>query len=214
MARRWRRVAAFASVYSASLFVAYSAFPYKTPWLAMGIVQGLALLGGCAWRVADRLSPPSARAAALALGGAGLVWMTAQTAAACGPLCADTRNPFAYAQAVPDVRRLAWHIEAAARHHRDGRNMEVAVFASDYWPMPWYLRAMPRVGWWNAAVGAGRGAPPVVVADIAAGDMVGAQLGAGYVRSFYGLRPEVPLVVFTEAALAARVAAAPGGRTP
>ena len=35
--------------------------------------------------------------------------------------------------------------------HPDGKDMYIEVISPehDYWPLPWYLRAFPNVGWWS-----------------------------------------------------------------
>ena len=64
---------------------------------------------------------------------------------------ADQRNPYVYAQTSPDLLNLVRRVEALAREHPQGSNMVVKVMApdSDYWPLPWYLRNLKQVGWWD-----------------------------------------------------------------
>src|SRR4029078_11952583 len=65
---------------------------------------------------------------------------------------ADPRNPYVYAQTVPDAVRMDRRIVDLAALHSDGTRMHVSVIASPYeqWPLPWYLRTMPNVGYWTA----------------------------------------------------------------
>ena len=64
----------------------------------------------------------------------------------------DPRNPYVYAQTVPDAVRMAARIRELAALHADGSDMLVSVIASPHeqWPLPWYLRSMPHVGYWTA----------------------------------------------------------------
>ena len=64
---------------------------------------------------------------------------------------ADPRNPYVYAQTVPDAVRMATRIRALAALHPDGDRMQVTVIAPPHeqWPLPWYLRNMPQVGYWT-----------------------------------------------------------------
>jgi predicted membrane-bound mannosyltransferase len=116
---------------------------------------------------------------------------------------ADPRNPYVYAQTVPDFLRLPQRVADVAALHPDRSDMLVRVIAGPYeqWPLPWYLRRMTRVGYWLTAADAGRlDDAPVVVAAQDQADAVGAALGDRYVQEFYGLRPEVVLTVFIERA--------------
>src|SRR4029453_1720280 len=65
---------------------------------------------------------------------------------------ADPRNPYVYAQTVPDAVRMATRIRDLSSYHELGLRMQVSVIASPYeqWPLPWYLRSMPNVGYWPA----------------------------------------------------------------
>jgi predicted membrane-bound mannosyltransferase len=56
-----------------------------------------------------------------------------------------------YAHPVNDAVRLAERVEAIARVHPEGSHLLVKVIApdSDYWPLPWYLRRLGRVGYWS-----------------------------------------------------------------
>ncbi len=90
--------------------------------------------------------------------------------------------------------------EAAAAP--DGKDLLVAVVAppDETWPLPWYFRALGRVGYWTspaaAREGLGEARPAVVVSSAAFAEEVGAALGPDYRMSFYGLRPEVVLALF------------------
>ena len=115
----------------------------------------------------------------------------------------DPRNPYVYAQTVPDAVRMATRIRALAALHPDGARMQVSVIAPPHeqWPLPWYLRTMPHVGYWTVA-----------------GDALG-PAGARhrrldradrrprprprrrYVSEFFGLRPEVLLTLYIERGL-------------
>jgi hypothetical protein len=79
---------------------------------------------------------------------------------------ADPSNPYVYAHSVTDVFDMNQRIEEVAQAHPDGRNMYIQVIcpAGDYWPLPWYLRSFPNVGWWNS-VDENVPAAPVIIAS-------------------------------------------------
>jgi len=192
-------------LYSAITVVAFSVVPYKTPWNLLPFYGGFIVLAG--------------------VGAAGLVGMTrsrvarvvllAALLAACCHLGlqnwranfrypADPRNPYAYAQTSPDFLRLVARVADVSAVHPDRAGMLVAVIAGPYeqWPLPWYLRRMTRVGYWQSAAAAGplAGAPFIIASpDYAAG--LDTALGDRYVSEFYGLRPGVILTVFIERGL-------------
>jgi predicted membrane-bound mannosyltransferase len=64
---------------------------------------------------------------------------------------ADRRNPYVYAQTSPDILELVAKVSALAQSspQRLHLNIGVAAPGNDYWPLPWYLRAMEQVGWYG-----------------------------------------------------------------
>ncbi|MDI9373185.1 MAG: TIGR03663 family protein [Verrucomicrobiota bacterium] len=186
----------FLAFYAFALMAAYGVISYKTPWCLLGFWHGMILLAGvgAAW-LAGRARRRAGRMVVtlLLLAGAGhLAW---QAVRANGEYAADRRNPYVYAQTSPDLLRLVRQVEALARAHPQGRQMPVKVMAAedDYWPLPWYLRNLKRVGWWDHL------APPpdapvmIVSASFHAGlDERQTHVMAGY----YALRPQVFLELY------------------
>jgi len=142
----------FLAFYTFVLTVVYSLIPYKTPWCLLSFWHGMILLAGvgAAWLVCKaRRHYLRIALGLLLLAGAGhLAW---QTVLANGPYAADWRNPYVYAQTSPDLLKLVRQVEALAQVHPQGNRMLVKVMApeSDYWPLPWYLRSLKQVGWWD-----------------------------------------------------------------
>jgi hypothetical protein len=64
---------------------------------------------------------------------------------------ADRRNPYVYAQTVPDLLSLVQRTEGIARVAPAGYDTIVKIIApnSDYWPLPWYLRRFRHLGWYE-----------------------------------------------------------------
>jgi hypothetical protein len=126
-----------------------------------------------------------------------LAW---QAVLANGPYAADWRNPYVYAQTSPDLLRLVRQVEGLARVHPQGRQMLVKVMAADgdYWPLPWYLRSLEQVGWWDE-VPADPYAPVIIVsAEFKAGlDEKQTHVMVGY----FELRPRVFLELYVELGL-------------
>jgi predicted membrane-bound mannosyltransferase len=160
----------------------YSAIPYKTPWCLLGFLHGLILLAGAgaAWL----LQAPRTRAlrslAALilvaALGHLGwLAW------AASFRFAADPRNPWVYAHTGTDAPKLAERLEELARADPEGLSMPVQIVSREnLWPLPWYLRGLPGVRWWDGVSDEAPLAPVVVITP---------EMEAALVRRLY----DVPL---------------------
>lgn len=194
----------------------FSAIPYKTPWNLLPFYVSLIVLAGIGF---SRLVHATASRAARGALAAGLVIASGQLGwqawRASVTYASDPRNPYVYAQTVPDAVRMATRIRALAAVHPDGARMQVSVVAPPYeqWPLPWYLRAMPYVGYWTAPGDALALQAPVVVASMEHTAALDASLGDRYVSEFYGLRPEVLLALYVERGLWDRFLAGAAGQT-
>jgi uncharacterized protein (TIGR03663 family) len=199
--RFWARYLLFDVAITASIF---SLIPYKTPWnvLAFYVVAfPLAGIGFAALvemtrsRAVRGLLIAGLTLACLNLGSQG--WRAAVTYGA------DPRNPYVYAQTVPDAVRMARRILDLAALHADGTRMQVSVIApaDQQWPLPWYLRGMPNVGYWTAPGDAVAMQAPVIVSSMDNTATLEASLGDRYVSEFYGLRPDILLNLYVERGL-------------
>jgi uncharacterized protein (TIGR03663 family) len=194
----WRR---YLSANAAIALALFSAIPYKTPWnllpfhaatvVAAGIgVSVLARAG--AWRGA-----PILMGAVLAVGSVHLGWQAWRAAVV---YAADTRNPYVYSQTVPDAVRMAARIRDLAALHGDGTDMLVQVIAPPHeqWPLPWYLRTLPHVGYWGTVKDVPAIDAPVIVSSMGNSEALDAALGDRYVSEFFGVRPEVLVTLYIE----------------
>ncbi|MDW8310161.1 MAG: TIGR03663 family protein [Verrucomicrobiales bacterium] len=156
----------FLAIYTPTLTAAYSVISYKTPWCLLSFWQGMILLAGVgAVAVLDAVRGRALKVAVVAV----LAGLTAQLAwqAWRGSFVffADRRNPYVYAQTVPHLLKLVERVEAVAAAAPAGRETVVQVIAPehDYGPLPWYLRRLKHVGWYDALPGEPF-APMVIVA--------------------------------------------------
>lgn len=192
-------------VYTVLSTVAFSAIPYKTPWNLLPFYLGAVLLAGFgAASLAAALRPRVVQGLAVAALAAGCVHLGLQAWRASVTYGADPRNPYVYAQTVPDFLRLVRRIDDLAALHPDREAMSIRVVAGPYeqWPLPWYLRAMTRVGYWTQTDQAGAmDDGPIVVVSQENEAAAEAALGERYVSEHYGLRPEVILTLFVERGL-------------
>lgn len=174
------RLGRFFAITTALGAAVLSLTPYKTPWVVVNLVPGLALLAAVTLsRLRAAAAVPFALATMLVLG-----WQTWQ---ASFHRPADPRNPYAYVHSSPDMRRVSV-IAAAAPPG------PIKVISPEYWPLPWYLRARAEVGFWTSPPADCDGSLVIVSADLA--DEVRSRLHGDYQTSFLGLRPGFVLVVF------------------
>ena len=159
----------WASVYTVVIVAVLSLTPYKTPWHVVHFVPGLALLAAGAIDVL-----PNWRVAAVLIGAA-LALQTAQAGRVAFAYPADERNPYAYVHASPDVLKFRPLAEAALAHTPA---QPVRIVSEEYWPLPWYLRGLPRVGYWSTPPGDCDGA--LVIASVTQADAVRAKLHDSY----------------------------------
>jgi uncharacterized protein (TIGR03663 family) len=170
------------SVYTMLLAAIYSAIPYKTPWCVLGFLHGLILLAGVGtvvvWGV---LRTRAARAAAAVFGLAAAAHLGWLAWAGSFRLASDPANPYVYAHTGTDVFEIAGRVRDLARVHPEGNAMPVQVISrTNLWPLPFYLRALTRVEWWNGVHETAPAAPVVLITPDLEPDLV---------RKLYDLPP-------------------------
>jgi len=186
----------FLAIFSAILIIIYSATPYKTPWLMLDFLAPAAAVAGyglSAGLKALAASPLRAASVAAALLMAAL--FARESVRLCFRYADDPFNPLAYSPTSPDLARLAARLDRQAAHSPQGRNLLIQVVATDYWPLPWYLRRFPRVGYWSQLPDHLDG--EVLLASPDEAGAVEARLGPGWHREFYGLRADVLIFLYT-----------------
>jgi uncharacterized protein (TIGR03663 family) len=180
LAARSRGLPRFLAAYTAIVWLVLSATPYKTPWLVINLVPGLCALAALALA---RCRGPIG----WMLGSLVLVALGWQTREAVFQRPADPRNPFAYVHSTPDVKKIPALASAAPPG-------PVKVISREYWPLPWYLRRRPDVGYWASPPADCDGA--LVFADARLAAEVRTRMHGNYHEGFLGLRPGFVLVVF------------------
>lgn len=185
-------LALFLAIYAICMTVAFALIPYKTPWNMLGFLHGLILMAGIGASALFHWLPRwGARVGLAALILAGVGHLAAQAGRANFRFCADPRNPYVYAHSVPDVFRLARRISEVAALHADGQEMRIHFITPDYWPLPYYLRKLRRVGYWSEIPPAPDA--PVIVASAELQEQLEPLLRERYHTEFFGLRPGVLL---------------------
>jgi len=198
---RFARFILFFTIVTAAV---YSLIPYKTPWNLLPFYLGLILLAGNGVALLLRVSRfRIVKTVILVLLVSGFLYQAFQAYRADFRNHSDPANPYVYAQTSPDLLKLVAEVDKTAAAAPEKRDLLVKVVASpdETWPLPWYLRGYSRVGYWTepgpALAFTGAGEAAVVIASAAFAEEIGTALGEGYTQSFFGLRPEVPLCLFT-----------------
>ncbi len=188
----------FLAVYTLLLTAVYSAIPYKTPWCVLSFLSGMILLAGVGTAVifdSFKNLPVRVLLAGLILAGsAQLGWQAYRTSFI---FQTDIRNPYVYAQPVPDVVEIKKRAEELAEVHPKKFAMVVKVISADeyYWPLPWYLRRFDNVGYWTK-IPEDPDAALVFVSPEFDEDVTKRLDKTHIMTGFYGLRPSVVFETF------------------
>ncbi len=156
----------FLVVYTLSLTAIYTVISYKTPWCLLNFWLGMILLAGIgAAALVEFARTRSQKLVVVTLLGSQAAILVWQAWRASFVYASDRRNPYVYAQTVPDILKLVNRVEGIARSAPAGHDTVVKVIApgSDYWPLPWYLRRFNHVGWYET-LPADRMSPVMIVA--------------------------------------------------
>ncbi len=195
----------FAAAYTLLSALAYSLIPYKTPWNLLPFYLGIVILaGGGAATLLGSVRKGWRRAFVLYVLVVSFGHLGFQSWRANFRFPADPRNPYVYAHTSTDLLRLVRRVQDLTSLHADGRSLLVKVVSDPYatWPLPWYFRDLPNVGYWQDSGEAGdfEGVPLVVASPVQMEELA-PLLGDRYQVEYYGLRPEVPLALCIEASL-------------
>lgn len=178
------------ALYTLAIIAAFSLFAYKTPWHVIHFVPGMAILAAATLAAIARLRTGRLVAAAFALLVIGTLFHQTGRTSFFRP--ADQRNPYAYVHSSADVLKYRALADAALAR---APNQPIRVISEEYWPLPWYLRGLPHVGFYSAPPDECDGA--LVITSVAQADAVRAKLHGAYRESFLGLRPGFICILFT-----------------
>lgn len=185
----------FLTGYTGVTFVIYSFLSYKTPWCILTAQHSLTLLAGvgASW-LWSACQGGVARLIYKVAVGVGIYFLCGQSKFANEEYRADQRNPYAYSHTTTDLIRLVSEVEKVAGDLGSGFSAQV-INRDSGWPLPWYWRALSKVGYQTeipAQVEA-----PVVIVESDQLPTLKARLGSradAYTQTGpYGLRPGVHL---------------------
>jgi len=174
----------FIGFYTLIMTAVYSAIPYKTPWSMLSFYHGMILLAGVG--VGYFLKISRQRWRKLVVGGvlaASVVSLGFEAWLGSFRFYADVRNPYVYAHTSKDIFKIIKRVEAVAKADPAGKELYIQVIfpGGDYWPLPWYLRRFPNVGWWSEVDEQAPAAPLILASP---------DVKAALVKKLYELTPE------------------------
>jgi uncharacterized protein (TIGR03663 family) len=142
----------FLAFYTVLLTTAYSVISYKTPWCMLSFLLGMILLAG--YGASTVVAMSASRTVKIVTTGVIVVFagqLTYQARRASVAFTSDRKNPYVYAQTVPDIHNLTKKAFGVAAVAPGGYETAVKVITpgGDYWPLPWYLRRFRNVGWYE-----------------------------------------------------------------
>ncbi|MCK5676785.1 MAG: hypothetical protein KAH99_07205, partial [Verrucomicrobia bacterium] len=193
-------LARFLMFYTLLLTLAYSTISYKTPWCILSFLHGwilLAALGVAAlFGAAQRGWKPRLLFALLLIPAFGTYRLAQRTVFR---YAADPRNPYVYAHTAPDFMNLVRRIGELEAISPKGREMHIQVIAAPdaIWPLPFYLRDFPNVGYWVGAGSVPSTPKPDIIISAADFDTTPDE----FLTEFYGLRPDTLLAIHIDSNL-------------
>ncbi len=195
----------FVAFYTLCAAAAYSIIPYKTPWNMLPFYIGFILLAGYGTIFIFSVSKkPLFRTGVILVIIFGIFHLGVQSYRAIIPFCADSRNPYVYAQTSADFMHLVNRIDDLSLLHPDQDQMLIKVIThpDEAWPLPWHLRSFERVGYWQEVEEAGEIAGvPIIVSSLDKTVQLQPALEGNHTLEHFELRPGVLLVLYTERSL-------------
>lgn len=191
----------FLSVYTLVLFGIYSVLSYKTPWCILSVQHSLTLLAGVgAWWLWTMFTGSIGQLVYKVAIGVGIYFLCGQSKFAIEEYRADQRNPYVYSHTTTDLLRLVGEVKKIAAEKGESFSAQV-IDRDSGWPLPWYWRTLPKVGYQMDVTSSGTTAPVLIVdADLL--PVLKTQLGeqaASYTESGpYGLRPGLYLSLLVQ----------------
>jgi predicted membrane-bound mannosyltransferase len=113
----------------------------------------------------------------------------------------DDSYVYVYAHTRRGLLTMLDEIDRIAKRLRTGNDTGIALVSPDYWPLPWYFRDYPRVGYYQQIVPTSE---PVIIGSMAQQEQLKTTFGDRYqlVSSglnedgSYALRPGVDLLLY------------------
>jgi uncharacterized protein (TIGR03663 family) len=181
----------FCAFWTMGIFAAYSLVPYKTPWLVLSLILPLTIMAGY---LIGELYQPGLRAFTAIIAGAAILFSLYQAIDVSFVNYDNDTYAYIYGHTNRDFLGLISEIDAIAAANPAKQDIGITVVSPEHWPLPWYLREYPRVGYYGHIV---ETSEPIVIALQPQVPQLQQQLGSQYrLYSTHVLRPGNTLVMF------------------
>ncbi|MBT5168597.1 MAG: TIGR03663 family protein [Opitutales bacterium] len=174
--------------YGVTCFVVYSLIPYKTPWLMLSSYVSFAY--AAAFALSRFLVPRNTIWVRLTASCVVVLicWHQYQSTKLANYYAADARNPYLYQHTSPQFSKLVRRI-ADLEAVNPAAKLAIAVGGDDNaWPLPWYLRENPTVGYWPDP-----GQTPALDVVIGPTGALPSSLSETHIVEYHGLRVNIVL---------------------
>lgn len=152
--RGTNRFAVFAAFWTMGILAAYSLINYKTPWLTLNISIPLAVIGGYAiqeiYNKARQSRRQRVRVSLIGLAAVLIVVSVYQAISVSFFRYDDDSMPYSYAHTTRQIFMLLDQINQVVARGGKGTQTGIMIASSEHWPLPWYLRDFPNVGYWGS----------------------------------------------------------------
>ncbi|MDF7807119.1 TIGR03663 family protein [Pontiellaceae bacterium B12219] len=201
-------LARYIMFYTLLLTAAYSLLSYKTPWCMLSFLLGWILLAGigvasmlncCNNKITIRSAVYFVRILIL-LALSYPVYATYRLAQhTVFRYAADYHNPYVYAHTSPDFKNLVKRIDNLVAVSPKGNNVYIQVIAKpdSTWPLPFYLRKFPNIGYWTDA----QEVPGEIKPDLIITPPDFETDPEDFLTEYYGLRPDTLLAIHIDSNL-------------
>lgn len=190
----------FIAAYTLASTVIYSFISYKTPWLMINFLVGWIFLAGAGWvYLWARLQSHLIRGFLVVILLGALVHSVRQSWLLGFRFSSDSRNPFVYSHTSADMINLVDRIEILSKLNLDGKLIRIDIGGTEYWPLPWYLRDYPRVGYWPELPS--NSSAPIQIVSFSGDQTVPEFDEDKFISELRGLREGVFLLMFIEKGL-------------
>lgn len=138
-------------LYTLFMLILYSSLSYKTPWTMLGFYQPMIVCAAVVLIDVLKAAKKWTRGFLGILLTVGSIHLAGQAVGLNFRYSADPSNPYVYGHTSTDIFKIVERIRQICRQHPLANEMYMEVICSgdDYWPLPWYLRSLHRVGYWN-----------------------------------------------------------------
>ena len=190
---RRRGFQGFFAFYALAVAIIYSSIPYKTAWNLVYTAFPLTITSGfLIQRIYDRIERKNILVILVILSCVSLSYFTYKTSFV--DYQDNARNEFTYVHTTISVKKMVDLIDEISLRETGGKNIEVKVVASTYWPLPWLLRDYPRKGFWGGIPQNPDAA--IVIANWEDAQILDEKLEFNYFRRGFNLWPGSNLMLY------------------